>query len=482
MHRLAFPSHKRVASTILLLASVSVFGVSAPKHAASRVAVSPIFSDHAVLQRDGNAAVWGTADPSSGDVSVSVAGSTAIAVVKSDGTWRAELHGIPPGGPYTMTVSGQNTIVIRDVAIGDVFLVSGQSNMAYAMWKDARNKANAAAAHDAWIRFFVMPKHGSAKPETNPAARWYAVRPGTVLEDSAVGYYFAKQVRAHEHVPVGIIEAAVGETPAESWISPQAIEAHPELLTFVPELQRWANASGHDLWRYEPGWLYNAMISPIVGYGISAIIWYQGENNSWPQYHERTYAPLLSLLISDWRDKWRAQIPFTIIQLAAYHKAWSEPVSWSGVAAIREAQLRVDETMSKTNLVVTVDLPNPDEDVHPIDKWDVGWRAAMATLYGAAGPEFTYASIDGSQIRAYFQRADGGLVAKGGPLRRFEVAGSGGKFEPAFAQIDGNSVVISSPIVPHPAVARYAWADNPSGANLYNAAGYPASPFTTAQP
>ena len=227
--------------------------------------------------------------------------------------------------------------------------------------------------------------------------------------------------------------------------------------------------------------LYNGMIVPLIPFAIKGVIWYQGESNAAraPEYRQ-----LLSALIGDWRAQWgQGDFPFHIVQLANYYTDTKDPAE-SGVAAVREAQLQVSETVTNCGLAVAIDLG--EEGIHPKNKQDVGKRLALQALsktYGQAvpcsGPIYRAMTVDGSAIRITFDHSDGGLHAKNGPLQRFAIADANKKFVWAEAKIDGDTVWVSSPQIKTPVAVRYAWGNNPEGCNLINGQGLPASPFRT---
>jgi sialate O-acetylesterase len=225
------------------------------------------------------------------------------------------------------------------------------------------------------------------------------------------------------------------------------------------------------------------MIAPLIPYGIKGTLWYQGENNV---SRGAQYRTLLPLLIQDWRQRWgEGNFPFYIVQLANYNDAVAEPGE-SGRALVREAQLQAGEQLPNCGVAVTIDLGEA-HNIHPVRKPEVGHRLALIALnraYGIkqedSGPIYNNMTVEGGQVRLTFQHLGGGLVAQGGPpLKEFAIAGADRKFVWADARIDGDTVVVSSASVPNPVAVRYAWADNPAGCNLYNAAGLPASPFRT---
>lgn len=233
----------------------------------------------------------------------------------------------------------------------------------------------------------------------------------------------------------------------------------------------------------EPTGLYNTMVAPVLNYTIKGFVWYQGESNvSKP----KEYYDLLPALITDWRNKWgSADLPFIYVQLPNYGDVQYSPAE-SKTAELREAQLRALR-IPNTGMAVTIDAGEWN-DIHPTDKKDVGDRLALAAqkvAYGdkeiiSSGPIFKAARMDNGEIIISFNSVGGGLIVKGGgELSQFAIAGKDKKFVWANAAISGNQVVVSSVDVPHPLYVRYAWADNPDGANLYNKEGLPASPFRT---
>ena len=234
--------------------------------------------------------------------------------------------------------------------------------------------------------------------------------------------------------------------------------------------------------RWKPLGLYNAMLAPLQRYAIKGVIWYQGESNA---ARPIEYRELLPAMIRDWRKHWnQGDVPFLFVQLPNYMERKPEP-SESNWALLREAQLKT-LSLPRTGMAVAIDIGEWN-DVHPLNKKDVGKRLALAAQKVAysddtvvySGPVYESMKIEGGKILVSFTHTGSGLAARGGELRSFAVAGADKRFVWAKARIENNKIIIWSELVPNPVAVRYAWADNPEGANLYNAEGLPASPFRT---
>ncbi len=486
-------------------------------NAVADVRLARIFSDHAVLQQRKPVPVWGTAQPGE-KVTVEFRGQKVSTVTGDDGEWRVTLKPMPAGGPFQMTVRGNNTIVLDDVLVGEVWICSGQSNMEWPVALSNNAEQEIAQANYPQIRLFMVPKAVSDRPlkDLNGGA-WQPCTPETVRNFSAVGYFFARELHRTLKVPVGMIQSAWGGTPAESWTSKPTLMANPSLRyllenwrraeanypqaleNYQKQLAEWEKAAAQaraegkpepkkpdppqnprtNPWK--PSGLFNAMIAPIVPYALQGAIWYQGESNAGRAYEYRTLFPAM---IQDWREAWaQGDFPFLFVQLANFMAVKPEPGE-SAWAELREAQT-MTLALPKTGMAVAIDIGDAN-DIHPRNKQDVGKRLALNALaiaYGKkvvySGPLYERMRREGNAIRLYFKHVNGGLTTPNGePLRGFAIAGADRRFVWAEARIEGNTVVVSSPQVLEPVAVRYAWADNPV-CNLYNRAGLPASPFRT---
>ena len=364
--------------------------------------------------------------------------------------------------------------------------------------------AEIAAADYPQIRLMTLAEDASPYPldDVKGTSGWVLCTPRSAAPFSAVAYFFGRDLYRKEHVPIGLIDSAWGGTPAEAWVSSDALAASPLLgqimrdranyLGVEEENERRAGIAAQAarpgtplrktpsaaLVSWEPGALYNAMIAPLTGMRIRGVIWYQGEANAGRGKAE-IYADLFRLLITDWRAKWQEPaMPFLYVQLAG----WASPQSvyW---AMIQEAQRRT-LSLPSTGMAVSRDL-GEENNIHYAHKQEVGARLALqaeAISYGEEvvkdGPLFRSAVADNGAMRITFDSA-AGLKTTGGAPGSFEVAGIDGKFKPAQATIDGMTIVARSNDVLHPVAVRYAWAAFPLKANLVNGAGLPASSFNS---
>jgi len=648
------------------------------------------FTDHAVLQQGRPVPVWGTADAGE-KISVAFAGKTYTATAGADGKWQVVLDSLAATSePRELVIRGAaeaDTVILKDIVVGEVWLASGQSNMEMSVSGCSDAPAEIAEADFPLIREFAVPHKGSLQPLEAVQSRWIACTPETVGGFSGVAYFFARDLHQKMGVPIGIIHSSFGGTPAEAWTSlealdrvpefkaqaaeqieimektPAAIEVFPDALATweaenglvdtsnegfkngwaAPEFDDsgWTTATAGftlsialkaktggvfwlrkavdlpaesagkpfrlalgylseqydtvyfngveigsigktppdfytcprgyhvpgDLVRagrnviavryvahtekggfYESGsrmqlpvansksvdntWkiaferefppvyaealsrrpklvtmkiqntptaLFNAMINPLIPYGLRGAIWYQGESNTNPAKLAELYKKLFPLMIGDWRTRWgQGDFPFYFVQLANNGSVIRDhrDSSW---AVLREAQSETLANTPNTGMAVAIDIGS-DITIHPKNKQDVGKRLALwarAKAYGEKAlvfqsPLYQSHSVEDGKIRVVFDTGGSPLMvgqkqalepARETPqakLEWFEIAGADGKFVWADAVIDGdNSIVVSSPDVPAPTQVRYAWATNPEGCNLYSKAGLPASPFRT---
>jgi sialate O-acetylesterase len=465
-----------------------------------------LFSDGMVLQQGAQCPIWGTADPGE-QVSVIFetkprAATTIAAAVNADndGKWRINLHlaSEMAGGPYTLTIKGKNTIPLKDVYVGEVWVCSGQSNMEWPLARTVNAEEAIQNAKNPMIHLFTVQKNPSDKPldgfKGDP--KWSECNPDTVKSFSAVAYYFGRELQKARNVPVGLIHTSWGGTRAEAWTSQPILEAHEEwknesvnyhkAAEQYKEVVKKAKENGakpprNPTNQNSPSALYNGMIAPLIPYAIKGAIWYQGESNAGKAY---AYRKLFPTMIQNWRDDWKqGDFPFLFVQLAPFKPIVIEPQE-SDWAELREAQLLTTLKLKNTGMAVLTDVGNP-KDIHPQKKGPVGARLALAArgiAYGEqieySGPIYDKMTIKDGKAVLSFKHVGKGLEAKDGELKGFTIAGADKKFHNAKAEIQGDTVLVWSDDVKEPVAVRYGWADCPV-VNLWNKDGLPASPFRT---
>ena len=503
--------------------------------ARAEVKPSSLFGDNAVLQAGMEIPVWGTAKDGE-RITVQFDGDSAAAVAK-EGKWLVRLKPHKAGGPFALTISGENTVTANNVLVGEVWICSGQSNMAFALSGSANAADEIPKADNPKFRMFTVPPKPAVFPQTDVQGRWVECSQRTAPGFSAVGYFFGRDVQKATGFPVGMISASVGATPAQAWTSlsgleadkelqhyvdlvkqaaaayPKALETYPkELADYQANLKQWngsdegkAYAQSLQTWTEEnkkavaagsppiprpqaPAALPKPPFPPEGGIGSPAVLYngmiaplvpYAIIGVIWYQGEGNSgkgkeYRTLFPCLIADWREKWgEGDFPFLFVQIAPCNNMLPE---------IREAQLLTWQKTPVTAMAVTTDVGNPT-DIHPKQKEPVGGRlalAARALAYGEkleySGPVFNKLTVDGNRATLTFTHTGGGLVAKDGELKGFTIAGADKKFVPAEARIDGETVVVSAGGVTNPVAVRYGWSIVPD-VNLFNKEGLPATPF-----
>ncbi len=489
--------------------------------ARAEVRLPAMFSDHMVLQRDAAVPVWGWAAPGE-VVTVSIDGQSKTAKADASGKWSLKLEKLTAREPTTMTVKGSNTLTISDVLIGEVWLGSGQSNMQLNVGAVNNAAAEIAKANFPQIRLFTVERKTSPTPLDTCAGKWVLCSPQTVGPFSAAAYFFGRDLHQSLKVPIGLFNSSWGGTAIEAWTSMDVQQSKPEFAPMfalwkkqvaVPydeaaataryekQMQVWKDAAekrkadgqppgqppktpmAPRLMPNHPANLFNGMIAPLIPYAMRGVIWYQGENNAGSP-NPALYNVQLPLLINDWRRRWgQGDFPFAWVQLPNFKKRNDDPGAVSTWAIVREAMLHT-LAVPKTGMAIVIDS-GEEANIHPKNKQVVGARLALwakAKVYGQkipfSGPLPGPQTIKGSEVTVSFTNADGGLVAKGGELKGFALAGSDRKWVWARARIEGDKVIVSCPEVSAPVAVRYAYGDNPD-CNLTNGAGLPASPFRT---
>lgn len=469
---------------------------------AQTISAASIFGDNMVLQQGINAPIWGSAKPNQ-SLSLSFAGNIVKTKANKEGKWMVKLPKLKAGGPLKMVITtDDDSLVFKYVMVGEVWLASGQSNMQMKMSEISNPQKELSQANFNKIRFFNVGLNMSHKPLEQVKGSWQLCTPTNARQFSAAAYFFARDLHLDQNVPVGIISSSWGGTPSEAWTSSESLINHPDFKDSVKRYQKleanWELLYSDYLKTNEarkldntikaavipaqknfPTSLYNAMIAPIVPYGIKGVIWYQGENNA-PRAAQ--YRSIFPLLINDWRTKWNNEkMPFIFAQLANYRTRNTEPVSADPWALLREAQTMTLK-LPYTGMAVTIDIGDATN-IHPKNKLDVGKRLYLAASHVSynksvvySGPMYDKLTINKDKAEVSFKHVGKGLTSNDGPLTAFEIAGADKKFYWADAEIVGDKIVLSSKNVAAPIAVRYAWSTNPA-ASLFNKEGLPASPF-----
>ncbi len=511
MNQRSTPLNIRIIALIAIL--IGLFGVTASQ---AEIRLPAVIGDNMVLQWGSTAKLWGWADPNE-EITFKASWRTRTWTIPADEEGKWSMIIVPPqiGGPYELTLKGQNTITIKNIMVGEVWVCSGQSNMAMAVQSCNDAEVEIAAAKYPKIRLFSVQRTVAQTPQDDCVGQWFECSPETVPGFSAAGYFFGRELYKELDMPIGLIHTSWGGTPAEAWTSGEMLKNNPILTPIIerydkavqdyPEamvqynkrIEQWneavkkAKAEGKNAPRrpgapfgpghpHSPSGLYNAMIAPLIPYTVKGAIWYQGESNASRAYQ---YRELFPTMIKSWWKSWgQGDFPFLFVQLANFRQVKDEPAE-SDWAELREAQTMALD-LPEAGMAVIIDIGEAN-DIHPKNKQDVGKRLALwalAKTYSKdvvySGPLYQSMEIKGSKAILHFDHVDGGLVAKGGPLKGFAIAGKDRKLVWADAEIVGDTVVVSSDEVAEPITVRYAWADNPV-CNLYNKAGLPASPFRT---
>jgi len=484
---------------------------------AAELRLPAVFSDHMVLQRDKAVAVWGWADAAE-EVTIEFAGQKKAAKADASGQWSLRLDPLTASAESRrLTATGKDgrKAEVSDVLVGDVWLGSGQSNMAMTVNRAKDFEQEKTAATFPLIRHFKEESAGAATAQTQSKGKWLACTPDNVGAFSATLYFFGREIHREVGVPIGLINTSVGGTPIESWIAPEVQETKPELSAalkaqsaalpkidpekakadYAVELKKFKaakakavaegtkaprpprNAAEVSERKGSYGQLFNGKVAPLVPYTLKGMLWYQGEANS-----SDTRAPLyvhqLSALVTDWRARWGEELPFAWVQLPNFSRPGE------GWPLMRESMLKT-LSLPKTGMAVTIDIGEA-KDIHPKNKQEVGRRLslwALGNVYGrkvaaASGPLPAGHEIKGAEVVVTLTHAEGLKTRDGAPVKGFQLAGTDKQWKPAAARIDGAKLVVTSAEVVAPVALRYAWLDFPE-TNLVNSADLPASPFRT---
>ena len=484
---------------------------------AAELRLPAVFSDHMVLQRDKAVVVWGWADAEE-EITVEFAGQKKATKADASGKWSLRLEPLTASAEsQKLTAKGKDDrkAEVSDVLVGDVWLGSGQSNMAMTVNRAKDFEKEKTAANFPLIRHFKEESAGAATAQTQSKGKWLACTPDNVGGFSATLYFFGREIHREVGVPVGLINTSVGGTPIESWIAPEVQETKPELSAalkaqsaalpkidpvkakadYDAELKKFKAAKAKALAEGKKaprpprnaaevserkgsyGQLFNGKVASLVPFTLKGMLWYQGEANS-SDLRAPLYFHQLSALVTDWRARWGEELPFAWVQLPNFSRPGE------GWPLMREAMLKT-LALPKTGMAVTIDIGEA-KDIHPKNKQEVGRRLslwALGTVYGkkvaaSSGPLPDGHEIKGAELIVTLSHAEGLKTRDGSAVKGLQLAGVDKQWKAANAKIEGSKLIVSSAEVAAPVALRYAWLDNPE-TNLVNGADLPATSFRT---
>ena len=430
-----------------------------------------------VLQQKKNINIWGKDIAGIKVNIVSSWGESSSAITQNNGEWKVQLATPIAGGPYEISISGSSEVLIKNVMIGEVWICSGQSNMQVPLkggldGNFVNGGLNAIVnSNNDKIRFFTVQQNASFKPLQDVSGKWENASPSTTGSFSAVAYFFAKQIEHLLDVPIGIIVTAWGSSTAEAWTDKKTLN----------DLGIEASNKKFEQIQKTPGVLFNAMLNPFVGYGIKGFLWYQGEAN---RHNYNMYEEIVNKMVTSWRNKWNEDdLPFYFAQIAPFNYGKMNS------AFLREAQLKISNSLKNAEIVVTIDVGNCSE-IHPSKKIEVGKRLAYIALakdYGFVGFDYSSPKLkdwivrDNEILLEFSSRVF--IKNKTQPSKNFEIAGPDKIFYPAEATLSNvygevQQIIISSDKVSSPIALRYGF-KNCVTPNLFGRNGLPVSSFRT---
>ncbi|MEJ5993784.1 sialate O-acetylesterase [Pedobacter sp. Du54] len=442
----------------------------------AKVSLPSIFSNHMVLQQKSKAALWGKAKSNATVIIIpSWDKKTYTLKTNDDGNWKVNIATPTAGGPFEISFDDGEKLKLNDILIGEVWVCSGQSNMEMPLRGNSSPILNASEiimnADNSKLRLFRVGRATSAAPVADLKGNWMPSTSETAREYSALAFQYGQILQKKLNVPVGIILSTVGGTTVEAWMSNGSLKDFPEVkilssLTEVKDQHKYATT------------LFNAMIAPLVGYGVKGFLWFQGESN---RHNPERYELYFPAMVADWRKQWGlGELAFYYVQIAPYDgkdKTRSGP-------RLREAQLKDSKIIPNSGMISALDV-GMDNDIHFMDKTTLAQRAsywALGQTYGIKGiayksPELSRMKIDSEKAVLTFDNAPY-LTSYRKPLTLFEIAGEDKVFYPATATLKANQVTVQSDKVTKPVAVRYAYKEFVK-AELYNNDGLPASSFRT---
>lgn len=441
----------------------SLFILTYPLQA--QTTVPSLFSDNMVLQQKEKVAIWGNDVPSL-QINITTSwGSKATVKVDAKGNWKTKIKTKKASfNPEIITIVGSKTITLKNILIGEVWLCSGQSNMDMPMNGLRQSKVLNAdvfleKAINNSIRLFNNPRAASTDPNFETGGKWTKSNRTSAQQFSAIGFIFAQQLYEKLNVPIGIIETAWGGTRIESWLPKDYLLKYKDVKIpkKLPEIQNKQK---------KPSFLYNAMIHSFQDFKIKGVLWYQGESN---RTKPKPYYNLMSDLIQSWRTQWNAKkLPFYFVQIAPYNYVKHKRGKGNYANFIREAQLKISQTIKNTGLVSTTDLGDCN-DIHPSKKGEVAKRLAnwaLAKQYGFRKLNYKSATfksmkIEDNKIKLDFEFYNKDFFLNNKNVKGFTIAGADKVFFSAKVLVNKHkkSLILYHPKVKKPVAVRYGFED-----------------------
>ena len=456
-------------NTFLLFLSLFLFVCSR-----AAVRLPAVIASGMVLQQRAETKLWGWSEPGE-RIYITTSWDHRLDSVRGsrDGKWELSLHTPSAGGPYAIEINASNRIVLENVLIGEVWVCSGQSNMEmnfnWGHLPDVQEELGSCGNVN--IRLFNVPRTTAVFPQDDCNAQWVACDSNTLKSFSAVGYFFGKRLNNQLNVPIGLIEAAWGGTPAEVWTPAELVNKDTSLRNAAEK------QVPKDGWPYLPGYCYNAMIAPLTSFTVAGALWYQGEGNTVAPF---TYEKLLTTMIGSWRKAWNKPLSFYYVQIAPYTYGIKDQGS-----VLREQEANV-QRLEGTGMVVISDVTGDTADIHPKNKHDVGLRLAnwaLAETYHRKdiiykSPAYRAMEVQGDKLVLDFFDAGDGLVVKGPAIRELWIAGEDRVFYPGKGEVKGTKMIVTAKEVRKPVAVRYQFSNAGVG-NVFSKQGLPLAPFRT---
>ena len=466
------------------------------------LSLATVFMNHMVLQQNSLHVFFGKANAGE-TVTATFNGEVQTCVANASGDWKLTFKPAPAGGPYQFEVSaGKNqTILLDDILVGEVWICAGQSNMEFELKHAANASAVVSAASDENLR--LLNKKGIVRPDNTKwdstvlekvnrlqffEGEWKKSTPDAAAEFSAIGYSFGKMLRENLDVPVGLIQISVGGAPVEAFIDRKTLEFDPHLVDvlnnwkhndFIQDWCRQRAATNLELTEnklqrhpFEPAYLYEAGVQSLAGFPVAGVIFYQGESNAHNAAHYQNAFPAL---VQSWRTAFnQPEMPFYFAQLSSINRP-----SWP---YFRDVQRQLAQSIPNTEMVVTSDLGD-SLDVHPKQKIEVGERFANIALsnvyniegFAGGGPKLNSIVQKEGKVILTFSNARRLNTSDDEPVHELEVAGKDGLFSNVKAEIQENQILIDSKDIAVKTI-RYGWKPFSRG-NLVNENGWPVSTF-----